>query len=210
MNSTRGGGQPLLEAAGIEAAPGGAKLPAESRPYLATARNAWESSSRRVPSCPAPFRPIPHAPATYVQHGEGCPPLAARPYRAVWLAAPRGRPERATRSRCRVPVPELLRQGASDLMAARAQPGQCRGGQSSSERPGYPAPLQSLASGPCSGTVRERAPTDTATALGALHRPGLRLPRAAPLARSFVAVGASWHTPQRARLERAPSLDERT
>jgi hypothetical protein len=78
------------------------------------------------------------------------------------------------------------------------------------ERPVHPAPLQSLASGPCSGAVRERAPTDTATALGALHRPGLRLPRAAPLARSFVAVGASWHTPQRARLERTPSLDERT
>ncbi len=57
-----------VEAAGIEPAPGGAKLPAESRPYLATARNAWESISRRVPSCPVPFQPIPHAPATYVQH----------------------------------------------------------------------------------------------------------------------------------------------
>ena len=57
-----------MEAAGIEPAPGGAKLPAESRPYLVTARNAWESISRRVPSCPALFRPIPHASATYVQH----------------------------------------------------------------------------------------------------------------------------------------------
>jgi hypothetical protein len=58
-----------VEAAGIEPAPGGAKLPAESRPYLATARNAWESVSRRVPSCPASFQVIPQAPATYVQHG---------------------------------------------------------------------------------------------------------------------------------------------
>ncbi len=64
--------QPLLEAAGIEPAPGGAKLPAESRPYLVTARNAWESISRRVPSCPALFRAIPQAPATYVQHGGAC------------------------------------------------------------------------------------------------------------------------------------------
>ena len=31
-------------------------------------RNAWESSSRRVPSCPAPVQAIPQAPATYVQH----------------------------------------------------------------------------------------------------------------------------------------------
>ena len=29
---------------------------------------------------------------------------------------------------------------------------------------------------------------------------------AAPLARSFVALGACWHTPQRARLEPAPCL----
>ncbi len=67
-----------VEAAGIEPAPGGAKLPAESRPYLASARNAWESISRRVPSCPTPFQPIPHAPATYVQHGGGCPPPVSR------------------------------------------------------------------------------------------------------------------------------------
>jgi hypothetical protein len=38
-----------LEAAGIEPAPDGAKLPAESRPYLVTARNDLESISRRVP-----------------------------------------------------------------------------------------------------------------------------------------------------------------
>ena len=43
----------------MEATPGGAKLPAESRPYLVTALNDWESASRRVPSCPALFRPIP-------------------------------------------------------------------------------------------------------------------------------------------------------
>ena len=49
--------------------PGGAKLPAESRLYLATDWNDGESISRRVPSCPAPFRSIPQAPATYVQHG---------------------------------------------------------------------------------------------------------------------------------------------
>jgi hypothetical protein len=72
-----------VEAAGIEPTPGGAQLPAESRPYLVTARNAWESSSRRVPSCPAPFQPIPHAPATYVQHGGDCTPPTARPFRAV-------------------------------------------------------------------------------------------------------------------------------
>jgi len=74
-----------VEAAGIEPAPGGAKLPAESRPYLVTARNAWESSSRRVPSCPALFRPIPHAPATYVQHGGGRPHPAAR-HPGMWCS----------------------------------------------------------------------------------------------------------------------------
>jgi hypothetical protein len=57
-----------VEAAGSEPAPGGAKLPAESRPYLVTARNAWDSSARRVPWCPVLFRPIPQVPATYVQH----------------------------------------------------------------------------------------------------------------------------------------------
>ncbi len=58
-----------LEAAGIEPTPGGAQLPAESRPYLVTARNAWESSSRCVPFYPVLFQAIPQAPATYVQHG---------------------------------------------------------------------------------------------------------------------------------------------
>ncbi len=58
-----------MEAAGIEPTPGDAKLPAESRPYLATAWNAWESPSHHVPSCPALFQVIPQSPATYVQHG---------------------------------------------------------------------------------------------------------------------------------------------
>ncbi|KFE67278.1 hypothetical protein DB31_8718 [Hyalangium minutum] len=53
-----------MEAAGIEPAPDGAKLPAESRPYLATARNDLESRSRRIPCSPAPFQPIPRSHAT--------------------------------------------------------------------------------------------------------------------------------------------------
>ncbi len=99
-----GGGQPSLEAPGIDPAPGGAKLPAESRLYLVTARNAWESMSRRVPSCAVPFRPIPHAPATW----RG-PPTSRRWAIPGCLAHRcRGRPERAARSRCRAPVLELL------------------------------------------------------------------------------------------------------
>ena len=83
-SSAQSGGQPLLEAAGIEPAPGGAKLPAESRPYLVTARNTWGSSSRRIPPCTAPFQVIPQAPATYVQHdGEllACSVSRIRPVR---------------------------------------------------------------------------------------------------------------------------------
>lgn len=54
------GGLLPVEAAGIEPAPGGAKTPTKSRPYLVTARSAWASLSRRVPSrpppCCSPFR----------------------------------------------------------------------------------------------------------------------------------------------------------
>ena len=92
----------LLEAAGIEPAPGGAKLPAESRPYPVTARNAWESVSRRVPSCPALFRPIPHAPATYVQHGRRPNRVAGAP-QASGLAPCRQCREEASE----VPPPHL-------------------------------------------------------------------------------------------------------
>jgi hypothetical protein len=70
-----------MEAAGIEPAPGGAKPSAESRPYLVTARNDSESLSRRVPSRPVLFQPVPHVPATYVQH-DGAPKRVA--------GAPRG------------------------------------------------------------------------------------------------------------------------
>ena len=109
-----------MEAAGIEPTPGGAKPLAESRPYLVTARNASESISLRVPSCPALFQAVPQAPATYVQHGGGCPPPAVRPSRAVWLTAVGAVLERAARSRWRSPVPGLLRQGASALSARSA------------------------------------------------------------------------------------------
>ena len=51
--------------------PGGAKLSAESRPYLVTTRNDLESLSRRVPCRVVLSHPIPQAPATYVQHGGG-------------------------------------------------------------------------------------------------------------------------------------------
>ncbi|MDC0713274.1 hypothetical protein POL68_32730 [Stigmatella sp. ncwal1] len=57
-----------MEAAGFDPAPGGAKPLAESRPYLVTARNDSVSISRRVPSHPVLFHPIPHVPATCVQH----------------------------------------------------------------------------------------------------------------------------------------------
>ncbi len=58
-----------VEAAGIEPAPGGAKLPVASRPYLVSTRNRWKSISRCVPSCPALFQAIPQARATYTRHG---------------------------------------------------------------------------------------------------------------------------------------------
>jgi hypothetical protein len=60
-----------MEAAGIEPAPGGAKPLAESRLYLATARNDLESLSRRVPCRPVLSQYVPQAPATHVQHDEG-------------------------------------------------------------------------------------------------------------------------------------------
>jgi hypothetical protein len=91
-----------------------------------------------------------------------------------------GRPERAARSRCRVPVPEAAAAGASTLTTARAQPGRYRRGQSRRERPGYPAPLQSRASGPSPGTHCERAPTGTASSLGAIHRTEQPLPCSSP------------------------------
>jgi hypothetical protein len=70
-NSLESGGLLSVEAAGIEPAPGGAKPLAESRPYLVTARNDWESLSRRVPCRPVLSQHIPQARATYVQHGRG-------------------------------------------------------------------------------------------------------------------------------------------
>jgi hypothetical protein len=58
-----------METAGIEPTPGGAKPSAESRPYLATARNDEESLFRRVPCHPVLSHPVLQAPATDVQHG---------------------------------------------------------------------------------------------------------------------------------------------
>jgi hypothetical protein len=93
----------------------------------------------------------------------------------------RGRPERADRSRCRGPVPELLRQGAAALAAARAQPGRCdrgtsRGGKGLDAR--YRSSYGHAVA--CPGTIPESAPAGTATALGALQRPELRLPCPCP------------------------------
>jgi hypothetical protein len=71
VGSAQSGGQPLVEAAGIEPTPGGANPLAESRPYLVTARNDSESLSRSVPCRPVLSQYVPQAPATYVQHGGG-------------------------------------------------------------------------------------------------------------------------------------------
>jgi len=147
-----------VEAAGIEPAPGGAKLPAESRPYLVTARNAWELISRRVPSCPALFQPIPRPPATYVQHGGGCPHPIARASWAVWLAALVAVLNVQFAPAARVPVPKLLRVGGIDSDGCEGSTGV------TPERPvevraaWIPAPPQSRASGPYHGRYEKVRP----------------------------------------------------
>jgi len=168
-----------LGAAGIKPTPGGAKLPAESRPYPVTARNAWESSSRRFPCCPVLLQSIPYAPATYVKHGWAAhlPPLDIPGCMASCSCS---RPERATRSRCWVPVPGVAAAGVSALtlreLNRRNAAGASRGASSLDTR----LPLGSRASCPCPGTVRGRAPTGTATALGAIHRTEQRPPCSPP------------------------------
>jgi hypothetical protein len=111
----------------------------------------------------------------------------------------RGRPERAARTRCRAPEPELLRQGHRLYRVRRLNRSDNRGtirggnGLDAWHRSSYG---QAVA---CPGTVRECAPAGTATALGALHKPELRLhsgPLPLPL-RAFVTVGARCHTPNR-------------
>ena len=79
---------PEMEAAAIEPTPGGAKPLAESRPYLVTARNDSESISRRVPSRPVVFQPVPQTPATYMHQGRGRTQASVAPPAVLHEAIP--------------------------------------------------------------------------------------------------------------------------
>ncbi len=186
-----------MEAAGIEPAPGGAKLPAESRPYLATARNAWESISRRVPFCPAPFQPVPHAPATYVQHGGGCPPPVARHPGLCGLPP-------LVAVNVQLPLPG----SCAGAAAAGGIGSSCGEGSTKAMPQGpiearaawIPVPPPAMGKRSCPGTACERAPTGTASALEAIPRTEQRLPCSSP----SPDLSRSSRTPGSPPVQRAP------